>query len=151
MNFSIQSLVERSRVVVKDNFERNKVIEAAVALFLAYQAPLPVERVKSSNLFYTQQVRPTLHMQAGRFNEACVVNIDNIDTLAQAFWQIRYHALHVGTIAPFAQAGFVDTIVKAPVFLDDETHKFLNEHKASIVALFNQMNNEEIVLLIQRG
>lgn len=151
MNFCIQSLVERSRVVVQNNFDRTKVIEAALALSLAYQAPVPVERVNSANLFFTQQVKPTLVMQASRFNEHYVVNLDAVEELTQAFWMIRYHALHAGTIAPFAQAGFVDTLVKAPVFLTDDTHQFLNQHKAAIVALYNQMNNEEIVLLIQRA
>lgn len=125
---------------IKDPSVRGKIIGAAVGIAIANKLNLPslALEVEPSNYFLTQVALGANHYIAD-FNEQVVFDTRYCRDAMRAFWLLRYSAAYPGLQYNVeASMGFVDSWAGATLWLADDMHCFVNEHKNEIFNLIRE-------------
>jgi hypothetical protein len=125
---------------IKDPSERGKIIGAAVGIAIANKLSLPslALEVEPSNYFLTQVALGASNYIAD-FNEEVVFDTRYCREAMRAFWLLRYSAAYPGLQYNVeAKLGFVDCWAGATLWLADDMHQFVNDHKDEIFNLVRE-------------
>lgn len=142
MNPTFSAFNKRINDQVTDIYARPHVVAATVALAISRLLPIPSAPVEDYSNFYTTQALPTARTLVDQFNSGVIIDCKQVLELTRQFWNLRYNAAHP-LILGFATTkyGFFDTIIGVGLFVSEEAHCMLNEHKDKILLLAGEVAN----------
>jgi hypothetical protein len=135
----------RADTVISSFDDRSRIIGTAVALAASRLVSVPSAPVDVPSTHYNFTVLPQVMELIAGFNEQVVFDVKHALAQAREFWFLRYHAVHpCGQVVIDLDIGFYDNVLGVAEWVDDDSHKFNNEHKIEIFALaqlaFDLMN-----------
>lgn len=136
MNLNSIEFSRAANSVITDGQVRGRVLAAAVAAAVARALPLPSSEVEDVNGHYRSAVAESARHYLSTINEEVVFDIRAAEPFLRALWIMRYSSAYPSLQAMSArQYGFFDTWCGTGMYVDEATHKFMNDHKDTILDL----------------
>lgn len=132
----IQDLLGR---LVPDAGERLDVLTTAMALAHSRVTAIPSGPVPSPAAYYNTQVLPGVEEALAQMNERLVFDLKCARNETRQFWLLRYAAAHPAVLPVVSAIGFIDTIMGAGLYMDQDLICYCNEHKEAILRLANEI------------
>jgi hypothetical protein len=118
---------------ISNSRDRSRVLAIAAGMAAARSVSIPSAPVENVQQYYNLSVMPIAQMLVEETNENLVMDFEEGMNYALMFWRLRYVAAH-----PNAQLdrntpyGFFDTLLGVNLYIDKDTHTFVNEYKMEI-------------------
>lgn len=132
----IQDLLSR---LVPDAGERLDVLTTSMALAHSRVVAIPSSAVDSPAAYYNTQVLPGVEEALACMNERLVFDLKCARNETRQFWLLRYAAAHPAVLPCVSAIGFIDTIMGAGLYMDQDLICFCNEHKEPVLRLANEI------------
>lgn len=124
---------------VSDPSQRLDVLTSAMALAHSRVVAIPSGPVPSPAAYYNTQVLPGIEEALGKMNEQLVFDLKCARNETRQFWLLRYAAAHPSVLPVVSAIGFIDTIMGAGLYMDQDLICFCNEHKEAVLRLANEI------------
>lgn len=139
MSIDYINLNNKISSLVPDASDNRKVVAAAVALLVAEAAPVPTAPVEAVENYYSMNVESLTYGKMGELNEKLNFDVAVCKELVRIHWLLRYNTLFPISSAKRkqdSQYGYFDTVMGVGMFVDEQTHQFVNQYKNEILAIY---------------
>jgi hypothetical protein len=125
---------------VSNGRDRCRILAIAAGMAAARTVSIPSAPVENVQQFYNLSVSPLVQTLVEETNENLVMEYEEGMNYALMFWRLRYIAAHpnaeLNRPSPY---GFFDTILGANMYVDSDTHTFVNQYKKEIFELHDAL------------
>lgn len=74
--------------------QRPRLLALALARFIAYKLPIPVEAVPDPYIYFTTALKMGVDRDAAVFNERLVISMEAVAETTRRLWLVRYMLVH---------------------------------------------------------
>jgi hypothetical protein len=113
-----------------------RILAIAAGMAAAWAVSIPSAPVENLQQYYNLSTLPLVQTLIEETNENLVMDFEEGLEAALMFWRLRYIAAHPN--APLDREtpyGFFDTVLGVNLYVDKDTHSFVNEYKREIFEL----------------
>jgi hypothetical protein len=120
--------------------DRNRVLAIAAGMAAARAVSIPSAPVENVQQYYNLSTMPLVQTLIEETNENLVMDFEEGMSYTLMFWRLRYVAAHPNVrLNQPSQYGFFDTILGANLYVDNDTHTFVNQYKKEIFELHDML------------
>ncbi len=136
MNTTFLAFGQRADSLIANPLDKQRVLAHAFGQAAAYATDVPSSPVTNPESHYVVNVAAQVQRDLSCLNEQVIFDCRLACEFARSIWLLRYHAVHPQRLSSLPrQYGFFDSTLHVGLFVSEDTHKFVNEHKDAILAL----------------
>jgi hypothetical protein len=116
--------------------DRSRVLAVAAGMAAAWAVSIPSAPVENLQQYYNLSTMPIIQTLIEETNENLVMEFEEAMEYALMFWRLRYIAAHPNaTLDRATPYGFFDTILGVNLYVDKDSHTFVNQYMCEIFQL----------------
>lgn len=121
---------------ISNGRDRNRVLAIAAGMAASRSLSIPSAPVENVQQYYNLQILPAAQSLVEETNENLVMEYEEAMDYTLTFWRLRYIAAHPNVRLDMPSAyGFFDTVLGVNLYVDQDTHQFVNTYKKEIFQL----------------